>query len=48
VLHALVGMRDPESGFMDLTSFKPDEPKPARWWQLHKRTEFTGSPKSGD
>jgi hypothetical protein len=48
VPHALVGDRDPDSGFMGLTSFKPVDPKPARFWQLWRRTEFAGEPKDGD
>ena len=50
VWHSLVGRRDSESGFMDLTSFKPTDPKDAESsiWGVLGRTKFEGRKESGD
>jgi hypothetical protein len=48
VPHCLVGDRDPDSGVMELDSFKPVDPAPAPWWALWRRTEFPGQPARGD
>jgi hypothetical protein len=48
VLHALVGMRDPDSGLMDLTSFKPTAASDAPWWAFWQRTRFDGRAERGD
>jgi hypothetical protein len=46
--HALVGLRDPDSGLMDLSSFIPDSDEPLRWRDLLKAVDFPGRVKRGD
>jgi hypothetical protein len=48
VLHALVGKRDPDSGYMELTSFKPDDPEDVPWWRVLQRRSFKGSLQKSD
>jgi len=48
VPHFLVAQRDPETGAMELDSYKPVEPVDVPWWRVWTRLLFKGRAVRGD